>query len=111
MTHPMEKSVHIYIETGESFGKLRTMRFAVFLLMLFLVPAMAHGDGKEVPNPIPADFNECVRVIVSDKGREHGADARMATWEPPLTRKDHALLEYYRREGWGKLILCDSKQS
>lgn len=87
------------------------MRFIVLLsVLLASLPVLA--QDREVPDPIPADFDECVRVFVTDKGRENGVKSKVARLDPPLTREDHAYLEYWRREGWATLKLCgDTEQS
>jgi len=80
------------------------MRLIYIIVLLFSFPALA--DDNEVPDPIPESFNECVRAIATDKGKENGFKGRVAEWEPPLSTEDRAFLEYYRREGWAKLQLC-----
>lgn len=84
------------------------MRYVIAFLLL-ATPALASGEAwksLEVPDPIPEDFNKCVQVIWTDKGKAAGVDGRVGQMDPPLTREDHAYLEYWRREGWGVLKLC-----
>jgi hypothetical protein len=74
---------------------------------LLLIAAMAGS----VPNPIPPDFNKCVWAIATPKGIKHGFKKKMVVMRPPLTRSDHAYLEYWRREKLAILQLCNDSPS
>lgn len=85
---------------------------AAIALTLFILPASAEKPVSRynaIPKPVPLDFNQCVRVFWTDKGRENGINGRISEWKPPLNHDVPALLEYYRREDWGRLVLCDDK--
>ncbi len=85
------------------------MRFVLIIFLTISAPALADNESwkrQEVPDPIPPGFNECVRVVWTDKGRQNGIMGRVGQIDPPLTRQDHAYLTYWRREGWAKLELC-----
>lgn len=86
------------------------MRFLTVLVLLVSLSAYA-ADDRGVPDPIPPDFNECVRVIWNAKGWENGIEFKTSRFDPPLTRELHAYLEYWRREGWGALELCGETEA
>lgn len=90
-------------------------RVILALALAFALPAFADGAAipisryQAIPEPIPADFNQCVRVFWTEKGRNQGITKKWGRLDPPVSKSDLALLEYWRREGWGVITLCDDK--
>ena len=68
------------------------------------------NQRRELPNPLPPDFNECVVVVWSaEKREEFGYNGGF--YKPPHTKEELASIEYGRRVGWGTYTLCDEDDS
>ena len=82
------------------------------LLTALLIANQPVTTYKEVPDPLTLDFNQCVRIFWTEKGKQLGkTEKEWGRLDPPIAKEDLALLEYYRREAWGILVLCDDKSS
>jgi hypothetical protein len=87
------------------------MRFLVLIALAVVAPVLVsaqtvHKDNRELTYPLPAGFNECVRAIWNaEKRAEYGG--RVSQWDPPLTPRDIAVIEYGLQRGWGVYEICD----
>jgi len=90
------------------------------LLFMAIVFALFTSNGARsqplsnydhIPVPVPYDWNQCTLVLWTNKGRSQGIDGRVGELRPPIAKDDLALLEYWRREGWAKLQLCEERSS
>jgi hypothetical protein len=87
------------------------MRFLVLIALAVVAPVLVsaqtvHKDNRELTYPLPAGFNECVRVTFSPEEREK-FDGTGAIWHPPLSEEDRASIEYGMLHNWGTYELCD----
>ena len=95
----------------------------VFLIIILLSSAALAADTKpqdetgpnfnlrrELPNPLPADFNECVLVVWSDEMRQQRGKTG-GFYYPPLERADLLEIEKGRALGWGTYSICEADDS
>lgn len=93
------------------------MRFLVVLAVLTAsAPAIADEAEKNpppgtreeaaIPNPIPPDFDECIRVVLSRPAQTE-LGMRDREFRPPLSADDRATIRYVIERKWGKVERCD----
>ncbi len=94
------------------------MRRLIFLLAVFVFnPGNAAAEGPDtkrlpqfdgkyapVPDPIPAGYKRCVRIVVRlEHQRKWG---RLPVFDPPINSEDAALLNRTRKRNIGRYEHC-----
>ncbi len=93
---------------------MKTAAFVVLSALAILAadPAPETGPNfnepsrRELPYPLPLDFNECVMVVWSEESKaQHGQT--IGAWDPPHTERDIQNINRGMREGWGEYRYCN----
>ena len=96
------------------------MRLLIAAFVLMMASGMALATDEQpnfntpskrvVPNPIPPDFNECVRVFPNEKARAGGVVVPLSTMRPPLTPEMRGTLQYVLDNDWGEIRYCEEER-
>ena len=71
-------------------------------------PNFNEPSRREVPNPLPPDFDECVVVVWSPAMKARtGENGRV--YEPPLSDAARQNIQNGLRLGWGTFHRCESR--
>lgn len=71
-------------------------------------PNFNEPSRREVPNPLPPDFDECVVVVWNEQVKaEVGENG--AWYSPPLTEEQKAEIQAGLNLQWGSYSLCQER--
>lgn len=81
-----------------------------FIASILMLAQVAPGAiPREVPYPLPPDFNECVRIVVKPEFREKAG--KLPVLEPPLTSLDRKSIDRAHELDLGKIEFCEQQKS
>lgn len=72
-------------------------------------PNFNEPSRREVPNPLPPDFDECVVVVWNDRIKAEMGGKNGRWYAPPLTRQQRTEIQSGLNQKWGTYSICQQR--